>query len=584
MGINIYAVTFLISILLLIALIYVGRKQNITYYMMMFILIAMSNMGYYAVSCTKSLEAALVGHRMIYLGGTIVPFILFLCTLRLCHIKFPKVAVIGLFALCMVSLYLACSVESGDGYYKSISIGKENGLTYLIKEYGPLHKVYMVYLFGTIAIIYGVLISSLIKMRVSKRVSLWLMFAATMTVVMYVAKRIVGTELELISIAYVIDEIIIIMLIRRIGMYEVSESIAASLSEHSNYGYVVFDNRGRYVGCNDTACKYLPEIIRLKVDRKLVEEDAPILYSHIGKHLEEFTQEKEHDESCECYIKNEDKVIKCSLKNLYYGFVDKKVGHIVELTDYTQQQKYRDLMNKYNARLKENVREKTEHIEKLQDKMILGMAGMIEDRDNNTGGHIKRTSEVVKIFTSELIKHDKDYGCTKEFLDYLIKAAPMHDLGKIAVDDKILRKPGKFTPEEYAQMKKHSAKGAQIVERLLEDSQDSRFTEIAINVAHYHHEKWDGAGYPSGLSGIGIPLEARIMALADVFDALVSKRCYKEKMDYDRAFGIIEESLGTHFDPELGKMFIKCRPRLESYYDMVQSEEDNKLVEDDCEY
>ncbi len=581
MGINIYAITFLLSILMLLVLIYVGHKQNITFYIMMFTLITVSNMGYYAVSCSKSLEAALVGHRMIYLGGTVVPFILLMCSLKLCHIRIHKATIVGVFTLCMVVLYLACSVESGNGYYESISIGQANGMTYLIKVYGPLHKLYMIYLFGTIGLIYSVLIYSLFKMRVSKRVSLWLMFAATMTVVLYVAKRAVGTEIELISIAYIIDEIIVVMLTRRLGMYEVSESIAASLSEHSNYGYILFDNRGRYVGCNESAREYLPEISKLKVDKKLEEADAPILYTHIGEHLEEFTNEKEHDESCECYIKSDNRVIKCSLKNLYYGINDKKVGHIIELTDYTQQQKYLDLLNNYNAKLEENVREKTEHIGKLQDKMILGMADMIEGRDSNTGGHIRRTSEVVKIFTTELIHHDKDYGCTREFLNYVAKAAPMHDLGKIAVDDKILRKPGKYTPEEYNEMKKHSAKGAQIVERLLDGAQDDKFTKIAINVAHYHHEKWNGQGYPCGLSGIGIPLEARIMALADVFDALVSKRCYKEKMDYDSAFKIIEESLGSHFDVELGKLFIKCRPRLEAYYDMVQSEEYYDMVQDD---
>ena len=578
MGINIYAVTFLISILLLIALIYVGRKQNITFYIMMFTLITISNMGYYGVSYTKSLEAALVGHRMIYLSGTVVPFILFMCCLRLCHIKFHKLVVAPVFALCMVSLYLACSVESGDGYYKNISIGQENGMTHLIKEYGPLHKVYILYLFGTIAIIYGVLIRALLKESVSKRISLWLMLAATMTVTLYVAKRIVGTEIELISIAYIIDEIIIIFLIRRIGMYEVSDSIATSLSEHSNYGYIVFDNKGRYVGCNETAQKHLPEIEKLKVDKKLVEEDAPILYEKIGRHLEEFANEQEHDDSCEYYIDKDDKTIKCSLKNLYYGINDKKVGHIVELTDYTQQKKYLDLLNNYNAKLEEKVREKTEHIEVLQEKMVLGMADMIEGRDTNTGGHVKRTSEVVKIFTSELIKHEKDYGCTRRFLSCVAKAAPMHDLGKIAVDDKILRKPGKYTEQEYEEMKKHSAKGAQIVKRLLDGTQDDEFTNIAINVAHYHHEKWNGTGYPSGLSGIAIPLEARIMALADVFDALVSKRCYKEKMDYDTAFKIIEESLGSHFDAELGKMFIKCRPRLEAYYDMVLDDVDDGMI------
>lgn len=202
--------------------------------------------------------------------------------------------------------------------------------------------------------------------------------------------------------------------------------------------------------------------------------------------------------------------------------------------------------------------------------MVLGMADMIENRDSNTGGHIKRTSEVIRIFTKELEVYEEEYGFSKAFLNYVVKAAPMHDLGKIAVDDQILRKPGKFTPEEFEEMKKHAAKGAEIVGQVLQGVEDKTFIQIAENVAHYHHEKWNGQGYPSQLSGIGIPPEARIMALADVFDALVSKRCYKEKMDYDRAFNIIEESLGSHFDPELGKMFLRCRSRLEEYYDSFE--------------
>ena len=147
----------------------------------------------------------------------------------------------------------------------------------------------------------------------------------------------------------------------------------------------------------------------------------------------------------------------------------------------------------------------------------------------------------------------------------------MHDLGKIAVSDLILNKPGKFTPEEFEEMKKHAEKGADIVGQILDGVEDEEFVRVAKNVAHYHHEKWNGEGYPEHLSGIGIPPEARIMALADVFDALVSKRCYKDKMDYDRAFGIIEESLGSHFDPELGKWFLKCRPELEAFYDGLES-------------
>ena len=148
----------------------------------------------------------------------------------------------------------------------------------------------------------------------------------------------------------------------------------------------------------------------------------------------------------------------------------------------------------------------------------------------------------------------------------------MHDLGKIAVDDAVLRKPGKFTDEEYEKMKAHSKEGARIVEEVIKPVENEEFKKVAINIAHFHHEKWNGQGYPEKLSGNQIPFEARIMALADVFDALVSKRCYKDSFSYDKAFQIIEESLGSHFDPELGKIFIQCRPQLEELYNTYQAE------------
>jgi putative two-component system response regulator len=195
------------------------------------------------------------------------------------------------------------------------------------------------------------------------------------------------------------------------------------------------------------------------------------------------------------------------------------------------------------------------------------MANIVESRDNNTGGHVKRTSHVVRIFIEKLQEYHDRFNITEDFCQKIVKAAPMHDLGKIAIDDSILRKPGKFTDEEYEIMKQHSEKGVGIIDSMLEGVNDKEFLVIAKNIAHYHHEKYDGCGYPCKLSGEDIPIEARIMALADVFDALVSKRCYKEKMSYDEAFAIIEKSCGSHFDPMLGKVFLECRPELEEYYD-----------------
>lgn len=259
-------------------------------------------------------------------------------------------------------------------------------------------------------------------------------------------------------------------------------------------------------------------------------------------------------------------------KDSYYECVIKamhpdkeKTGYIIELQDFTDRKKYMDLLSNYNDELKEQVEKQTRHINLIQQKTVLSMASMVENRDNNTGGHIKRTSDVIKILV-EIIKENNFMELSDEFCKDLIKAAPMHDLGKIAIEDRILQKPGKFTDEEFEIMKTHAEKSAEIVENILKDIEEEHFVNVAVNVARYHHEKWNGKGYPTGLSGEQIPLEARIMAIADVYDALVSKRCYKDAMSFEKAYGIIIESMGSHFDPNLENVFIKSRDRLEAYY------------------
>lgn len=214
----------------------------------------------------------------------------------------------------------------------------------------------------------------------------------------------------------------------------------------------------------------------------------------------------------------------------------------------------------------DSIEEKTQKIIDNQYSTIRNMAIMVESRDNSTGGHIKRTSDCVGVFV-EVLKTKEEYSKYSEnFWNKLIKAAPLHDLGKNGVPDAVLKKDGKFTDEEYELMKNHSAEGARIVKEIFKDIDDDELKIIAENVAHYHHEKWNGQGYPAKISGEQIPFEARVMALADVFDALVSKRCYKDAFTYDKAFEILEDSLGSHFDPQLGLYFIQCRPQLEALY------------------
>jgi len=227
--------------------------------------------------------------------------------------------------------------------------------------------------------------------------------------------------------------------------------------------------------------------------------------------------------------------------------------------------KLADMEKTYNEALQKDVAAKTERIVALHDQLIIGMATMVESRDNSTGGHIQRTSAGVRILI-DAIREDGSLQLSDAFCEKMIKAAPMHDLGKIAVDDEILRKPGRYTPEEFNVMKTHAAEGARIVHEILKDTDDEEFRRIAENVAHYHHERVDGTGYPVQLRGDAIPLEARIMAIADVYDALVSKRVYKESYSFEKANQIILEGMGTQFDPGLKKYYEAARPKLEAYY------------------
>lgn len=549
---------------MLVFLLVVGYKQNITYYMLVFIIITISNMGYYSISSATSIETAVLGNRLTYLGGVFIPLLMFLCFLKLCKLKIPKLLLSFLFIYAIVVLYYAFSIEHRTDYYRSIELISNNGMSFLVKEYGPMHKLHTWYLTISFGCSLGVIFYCFFKKNnISYKVTVSLLVAELGTIIIYFGKNIFIENYELTVVAYIIDEVVILALIRRINMYEISENIAQALDKHSTYGYLVFDNHMRYVGCNDMALTYIPEIAKQKVDEPLSEENTPFLYRHFSECM---SDPKVMKEDCEHLIERDDLFLKCAIKNLSYGRRQKKIGFLIELVDDTQQQKYMKLLNNYNTDLLEEVRKKTARINQLQDKMVLGMADMIENRDSNTGGHIKRTSKVIRIFTEKLTKYNAEYHLTRDFLENVAKAAPMHDLGKIAVDDSILRKPGKFTPEEFEEMKKHSEKGAEIIGQLLEDVEDEEFVQIAKNVAHYHHEKWNGEGYPKHLAGENIPMEARIMALADVFDALVSKRCYKEKMDYERAFSIIEESSGSHFDPKLTEIFLQCRESLVEFY------------------
>ena len=188
-----------------------------------------------------------------------------------------------------------------------------------------------------------------------------------------------------------------------------------------------------------------------------------------------------------------------------------------------------------------------------RDVTILAMASLAESRDSDTGNHIRRTQFYIKAIAEHLRSHPRfqDHLDDKN-IDLLFKSAPLHDIGKVGIPDRILLKPGKLTFEEFEIMKTHAAIGKEVIEAAEKNmGMEIEFLRFAKEIAYNHHEKWDGSGYPRGLSGDAIPISARLMALADVYDALISRRVYKEGMSHEKAMGIIMEGRGKHFDPDV---------------------------------
>ncbi len=220
-------------------------------------------------------------------------------------------------------------------------------------------------------------------------------------------------------------------------------------------------------------------------------------------------------------------------------------------------------MTKNQAEQLRSIRRLSDSTAKMQDGLIMTMADLVENRDSDTGAHVQKTAAYVKIIVEGLKKKGYyAYKITPKFISDVVRSAPLHDIGKINIPDNVLNKPGKLTDEEYEIMKTHTIAGKRIMEKAIKIVEGDNYLKEARNMAAYHHERWDGKGYPEGLHGEVIPLSARIMAIADVFDALTSARVYKPAFPIEKALAILEEGAGTQFDPKCVEVFMDALPEV----------------------
>ena len=560
-----YAILFILS--LLVAGIYAGiwRKRFSVFLTLNFSFIPIVNLGYYILASSQTVPEAILGIKISYLGGYAHIFIMY-AIFNLCNLNIKKSIKLILLGISTFFFLSSLSIGSSSIFYKSISGEIVGDNLILHKEYGILHTLYYIQILIYMVITICATIYAFRKKNDVSRCNLRYMLACeAIPVLTFFIGRLFHLKVDLLPLSYVLSEAVLLMISRRIVLYDVTETVIETIALNGKTGFVSFDDSFNYLGSNQLAKNIYPELKELKVDDSVLQH--PELSRDVIDNIRKYVINPKKNS----FLKNfGEQIYQVDINRLYDGRVNR--GYILYMQDDTKDQKYISLLNGFNDKLRDEVNQKTENIVAMHNKLILSMAAMVESRDNSTGGHIKRTSDVVNILIEEIQKDKSDDRLilTNEFCYNIIKAAPMHDLGKITVDDAVLRKPGRFTDEEFEKMKTHAEEGARIVHEILKDTDDQVFHILAENVAHYHHERWDGSGYPKGLKGEEIPLEARIMAVADVYDALVSKRVYKEAMSFEKADSIMMESFGKHFDKQLEKYYVAARSKLEDYYSKTE--------------
>ena len=568
-----YEILFGLSVLLTLIYILRWHKHFDVHISLIFAFIPVANLGYAMLAHSTNLEAALTAVKVTYIGGCFLSLFITQSIFGLCHIELKRWMHAVLMSLSLASFAMALSIGNSTIFYKTVRFDYSKGMPLLAKTYGFGHTLtYVIITFFVIISLIGMIYSLVKKKDVSTKTIILLMIPMTLSFISYFIKRFLPSWMDAMPLSYVLAQGIYLIIVHRICLYDITDLGVDSLIKKGDTGFLSFDFDDNYLGSNESAQKIFPFLKDINVDtRPSKNEDVK---NTLFKWLDEFKRSESNDHF---YYETGDRIYVVTIRYLFDG--KHRRGYQFFVTDDTDSRKYAKLLTDYNEQLSSEVAEKTEGITKMHSKLIRSMAAMVESRDNSTGGHIRRTSDVVSYLIDEMKKDAETAdgrknirllfgrdGFTEEFRKNMIQAAPMHDLGKIAVDDAVLRKPGKFTDEEYAKMKMHAAEGARIVDEILEGTNNDSFHKVAVNVAHYHHERWDGSGYPEGLKGEEIPIEARIMAVADVYDALVSKRVYKDKFSFEDADRIMMDSMGKHFDKRLERYYVNAKPLLEEYY------------------
>ena len=517
-------------------------------------------MGYWLKTQTASQEAALVLFVFINLSSTVLLAVILFSTLR--HLAIPvspwlKFTVYGAAFAQLFPVWMTFRqglpddmiqiTDTGDGYATRMVGGSFafSHITFLL--------ALMIVIIGIVAILQAR------KRNYSRRTLAFYMLFVGAGILMYALESLLDMNFSAMPYLYMAADVVLALSYDHSRAHDISGLISDSQKTNMHRGYIAVGLNGWFLSANERCFDFLPDLKRQRADTRIPED------TFAGRTLRSIIDNYTTNGITTASFRSDDRTFACDISpfTLHRGGVPR--GYLIDIRDATEEARNLEILSDFNTRLNQEVAEKTRNVESMQEKLVLSLADMVENRDSNTGGHVKRTSDVVRILVED-IQTKQYFPLSDTLAKDLVRTAPMHDLGKISIDSGILNKPGRLTPEEFTIMKTHSTISGQMVRILLEGMEEAHLVETAYHVARYHHERWDGKGYPEGLVGEMIPLEARIMAVADVYDALVSKRIYKEPMSFEKAAEIMQEGMGTQFDPNMHPVFLSCRSRLENYY------------------
>ncbi len=555
-----YMIAFSASLLLLLMMI--RNKEYISGISFTFATVLMfHDLGRLVITSSTVLNTALIGQRMLNIGSVFLPYFLLLTVARFSRIKLVDPVKLIMLIYSVVVVLLTATIGHSEIYYKNVRLVRYDGYSVITKEYGPAHVAYTVLIIIYTVLLLGLALNMYMKRRDLPAIILGnLMSMAAAVIFFYFLDRILKLPVALTSIAYLYSAFVMLYLMKRIDVYDIMSCIALAEKKLDEEAYIIFDMKKRFINATEGAKRIFPELTHFKSGMSYKEVSR-----EFGKGVVDLLDGNDlADEVDERLLKVGEEYYKLRKSAIFRGYGrNKRLGYLIDIEDVTASNNYLNALNKYNQKLEEMIETKKREIRELGEKLVLGIATVVESRDNSTGEHIVKTNRIVRIFAEALRGQN---GLSDDFLNYVCAAAPMHDLGKIAIDDRILRKKGDHDENELNEIKKHAAEGARVVRKVLSGREEQMFCQIAANLANYHHEHWNGSGYPEGLMGEDIPVEARIMCLADGLDSLLSNGSDGTAAAYDKAFETMEAGLGTLYDPILGKRFIDCKPLFKDIY------------------